>query len=284
MDLDALRTFCAFVDTGSFTRAAQQVCRTQSAVSMQMKKLEQELGNQLFVKQGRQLVLSTSGIHLASYAKQLLALHDEAYKQLKTASGQTRVRLACPDDYAGTVLAKVVALLHKHIPHLDLQVSCAPTNQLKAQLDQGLLDMVIATRSPSSEEGYFLQASKGVWVKSPKFNYQPDMTLPIAIFQRDCKFHQAAVEGLLKAERQFNIIACCGSVSALTALVQANLAVGVMAEVSNTNGLMVINDPALPPLPVIDIVLLHADHAPHNPIKRELVKLIAQDYSLNMSI
>ncbi|XKF03194.1 LysR family transcriptional regulator [Pseudoalteromonas mariniglutinosa] len=279
MDLDALRTFCAFVETGSFTRAAQQVCRTQSAVSMQMKKLEQELGNPLFIKQGRQLVLSTSGVHLASYAKQLLALHDEAYKQLKTGGGQTRVRLACPDDYAGTVLPKVVALLHQHLPRLDLQINCAPTDQLKAQLDQGLLDIVIATRSPSSEEGYFLQTSKGVWVKSPEFNYQPDMTLPMAIFQRDCKFHQAAVEGLLKAERQFNIIACCGSVSALTALVKANLAVGVMAEVSNISGLDIIADSTLPALPMIDIVLLHASHT-HSPIKRELVKLIAENYKM----
>ena len=279
MDLDALRTFCAFVETGSFTRAAQQVCRTQSAVSMQMKKLEQELGNPLFIKQGRQLVLSTSGVHLASYAKQLLALHDEAYKQLKTGGGQTRVRLACPDDYAGTVLPKVVALLHQHLPRLDLQINCAPTAQLKAQLDQGLLDIVIATRSPSSEEGYFLQTSKGVWVKSAEFNYQPDMTLPMAIFQRDCKFHQAAVEGLLKAERQFNIIACCGSVSALTALVKANLAVGVMAEVSNISGLDIIADSTLPALPMIDIVLLHASHT-HNPIKRELVKLIAENYKM----
>lgn len=281
MDLDALRTFCAFVETGSFTRAAQQVCRTQSAVSMQMKKLEQELGNPLFIKQGRQLVLSSSGVHLASYAKQLLALHDEAYKQLKTGGGQTRVRLACPDDYTGTVLPKVVALLHKHIPQLDLQISCAPTNQLKTQLDQGLLDMVIATRSPSSEEGYFLESSKGVWVKSAEFNYQSAMTLPVAIFQRDCKFHQAAIEGLLKAERPFNIVACCGSLSALTALVKANLAVGVMAEVSNTQELVTVTDSTLPPLPVIDIVLLHANHA-HNPIKRELVKLIAADYALTL--
>ncbi|CAM4390652.1 LysR family transcriptional regulator [Pseudoalteromonas ostreae] len=277
MDLDALRTFYAFVETGSFTRAAQQVCRTQSAVSMQMKKLEQELGNPLFLKQGRQLVLSSSGVHLASYAKQLLALHDEAYKQLKTGGGKTRVRLACPDDYADEVLPKVVALLHKYIPQLNLQISCAPTNQLKAQLDQGLLDMVIATRSPSSEEGYFLQSSKGVWVKSAEFNYQSAMTLPVAIFQRDCKFHQAAVEGLLKTERPFNIIACCGSVSALTALINAKLALGVMAEVSKSSALEVINDLTLPSLPVIDIVLLHSVHN-HNPVKQELVKLIAENY------
>ncbi|NMM41206.1 hypothetical protein [Pseudoalteromonas arctica] len=77
-----------------------------------------------------------------------------------------------------TVLPKIVALLHQYIAHLDLQISCAPTNQLKAQLDQGLLDMVIATRSPNSKEGYFLQSSKGVWVKSPEFNYHADMPLP----------------------------------------------------------------------------------------------------------
>ena len=283
MDIDALRTFLAFVETGSFTRAAQQVCRTQSAVSMQMKKLEQELGSSLFVKQGRQLILSTSGVHLASYAKQLLALHDEAKKQLKTACGQIRIRLGCPDDYSYTVLPKIVTLLHKHLPQLDLQICSAPSKQLRAQLDQGLLDLVISTRSADSEEGYFLQSSQGVWVKSPEFSYQPDMILPIAIFQRDCKFHQGAIEGLLKAERQFTIIACCSSVSALKSLVKANLAIGVMANISNTEELEVINDPTLAVLPVIDIVLLHTNYA-HNPINHKLVKLIADEFQQKYNV
>ena len=211
MDIDALRTFCAFVDTGSFTRAAAQISRTQSAVSMQMKKLEQDLASPLFEKQGRQLVLTHQGHQLASYAKQLIALHDEAFKQLKAGTGNLRVRIGCPDDYAHSLLPELVDALHQQFNALDLQISCAPSTELRAKLDQGLLDLVIATRSPDSEEGYLLQSSQGVWVKSPAFEINDSTPLPIALFQRDCKFHQASIEGLLKAERRFNIIACCGS-------------------------------------------------------------------------
>jgi len=279
MDIDSLRTFLAFVDTGSFTRAAQQICRTQSAVSMQMKKLELDIGNPLFVKQGRQLVLTNAGIQLASYAKQLLTLHDEAYKQLKTSAGQVRIRLGCPDDYADSTLPKIVDLLHQHIKQLDLQISCASTTDLKNQLDQGLLDIIIGTRSPNSEEGYFLHSSAGVWVKSEQFNYHPEMILPLAIFMRDCKFHQAAIEGLLKTERQFKVIGCCSSLSSLESLVKSSLAIGAIAEISKADSLSIINDITLPTLPVIDIVLLHANHA-HNPIAQKTVKLIADQFSL----
>ncbi|MDN2662509.1 LysR family transcriptional regulator [Psychromonas sp. 14N.309.X.WAT.B.A12] len=277
MDIDALRTFLAFVDTGSFTRAAQQVCRTQSAVSMQMKKLESDVANPLFVKQGRQLVLSNAGIQLASYAKQLIALHDEAYKQLKTSAGQVRIRLGCPDDYALSILPKITELLHQLIEQLDLQITCASTTELKNQLDQGLLDLIIATRSPSSEEGYFLHASSGVWVKSKEFSYHRDMTLPIAIFMRDCKFHQAAIEGLLKTERQFKVIGCCSSLSALDALVKNHLAIGAIAEISKAESLIIIDDPSLPALPAVDIVLLLANHT-HNPISQTMVKQLAEQF------
>ena len=228
MDIDALRTFCAFVDTGSFTRAAAQICRTQSAVSMQMKKLEQDLASPLFEKQGRQLVLTHQGHQLASYAKQLIALHDEAFKQLKAGTGNLRVRIGCPDDYAHSLLPELVDALHQQFNALDLQISCAPSTELRAKLDQGMLDLVIATRSPDSEEGYLLQSSQG-WVKSPAFEINDSTPLPIALFQRDCKFHQASIEGLLKAERRFNIIACCGSAGALHGLIKQGLAIGSMA-------------------------------------------------------
>ncbi|MDK9684333.1 LysR family transcriptional regulator [Pseudoalteromonas shioyasakiensis] len=271
MDIDALRTFCAFVDTGSFTRAAAQICRTQSAVSMQMKKLEQDLASPLFEKQGRQLVLSHQGHQLASYAKQLIALHDEAFKQLKAGTGNIRVRIGCPDDYAHSLLPELVDALHQQFNALDLQISCAPSTELRAKLDQGMLDLVIATRSPDSEEGYLLQSSQGVWVKSPAFEINDSTPLPIALFQRDCKFHQASIEGLLKAERRFNIIACCGSAGALHGLIKQGLAIGSMARISMQSGVEEICGTSLPVLPVIDIVLLYGNHA-HNPLSHEQLK------------
>lgn len=277
MDIDALRTLLAFVETGSFTRAAQQVCRTQSAVSMQMKKLESDIGSSIFVKEGRQLILSNAGMQLAGYAKQIVNLHDDAFKQLKTSAGLTVVRIGCPDDYVNAVLPQIAASLHQWVEHLDLQISCASTMELKKRLDNGELDLIVATRSPSSEEGYLLQSSKGVWVKSVGFNVQEHPTLPIAIFMRDCKFHQAAVEGLLKINREFKIIGCCGSLSALQSLVQSGLAIGAIAEVSKASSLEVIEDKALPDLPVIDIVLLHLNHG-HNPINQKILMKLVNDF------
>ncbi|NRA76990.1 MAG: LysR family transcriptional regulator [Pseudoalteromonas sp.] len=275
MDIDALRTFCAFVDTGSFTRAAAQICRTQSAVSMQMKKLEQDLASPLFEKQGRQLVLSHQGHQLASYAKQLIVLHDEAFKQLKAGTGNLRVRIGCPDDYAHSLLPKLVDALHQQFNALDVQIRCAPSTELRAKLDQGLLDLVIATRSPDSEEGYLLQSSQGVWVKSPAFKINESTPLPIALFQRDCKFHQASIEGLLKAERRFHIIACCGSAGALHGLIKQGLAIGSMARISMQSGVEEICGISLPVLPVIDIVLLYGNHA-HNPLSHEQLKQLVE--------
>ena len=275
MDIDALRTFCAFVDTGSFTRAAAQICRTQSAVSMQMKKLEQDIASPLFEKQGRQLVLTHQGHQLASYAKQLIALHDEAFKQLKAGTGNLRVRIGCPDDYAHSLLPELVGALHQQFNALDLQISCAPSTELRAKLDQGMLDLVIATRSPDSEEGYLLQSSQGVWVKCPGFKINNSTPLPIALFQRDCKFHQASIEGLLKAERRFNIIACCGSAGALHGLIKQGLAIGSMARISMQSGVEEISDTSLPILPVIDIVLLYGNHA-HNPLSHEKIKQLVE--------
>ena len=275
MDIDALRTFCAFVDTGSFTRAAAQVSRTQSAVSMQMKKLEQDLASSLFEKQGRQLVLTHQGHQLASYAKQLIALHDEAFKQLKAGTGNLRVRIGCPDDYVHSLLPQLVCALHQQFDALDIQISCAPSSELRAKLDQGMLDLVVATRSPDSEEGYLLQSSQGVWVKSPAFEIEDSTPLPIALFQRDCKFHQASIEGLLKTERRFNIIACCGSAGALHGLIEQGLAIGSMARISMQKGLEEISDNSLPVLPMIDIVLLYGNHA-HNPLNHEQLKQLVE--------
>jgi DNA-binding transcriptional LysR family regulator len=275
MDIDALRTFCAFVDTGSFTRAAAQICRTQSAVSMQMKKLEQDIASPLFEKQGRQLVLTHQGHQLASYAKQLIALHDEAFKQLKAGTGNLRVRIGCPDDYVHSLLPQLVCALHQQFDALDIQISCAPSSELRAKLDQGMLDLVVATRSPDSEEGYLLQSSQGVWVKSPAFEIEDSTPLPIALFQRDCKFHQASIEGLLKTERRFNIIACCGSAGALHGLIRQGLAIGSMARISMQSGVEEVSDNSLPVLPVIDIVLLYGNHA-HNPLSHEQLKQLVE--------
>lgn len=277
MEIEALRSFVAFVDTGSFTRAAMQTYKTQSAVSMQMKRLEQELGKTLFVKEGRNLVLSTEGQRFGLYAKQLLQLHDETVTTIKQTQVGTQLNLGCPDDYAESVLPRIVALLHGHIKQLDLQITCASSQKLLIMLDSGQLDAAIVTRLPESDEGYLLQTSKGVWVSASGSNLSDADPLPIALFQKDCKFHIAALDGLMKQDRHYQLLACSSSAAALKAIVAKDLAISAMAECSVSAPLNIIDSETLPPLPVVAVALVISAKA-YSPINAELAKQIARAY------
>lgn len=277
MDIEALRSFVAFVDTGSFTCAAMQTYKTQSTVSMQMKRLEQELGKALFVKEGRNLVLSTEGQRFGLYAKQLLQLHDETVTTIKQTQVGTQLHLGCPDDYAEFVLPRIVALLHGHIKQLDLQITCASSQKLRIMLDSGQLDAAIVTRLPESDEGYLLQTSKGVWVSASGSNLSDADPLPIALFQKDCKFHIAALDGLMKQDRHYQLLACSSSAAALKAIVAKDLAISAMAECSVSAPLNFIDSETLPPLPVVAVALVISAKA-YSPINAELAKQIARGY------
>lgn len=277
MDIDALRSFLAFVETGSFTRAAKQVHRTQSAISMQMKKLELDVSKQLFQKQGRRLNLTNDGQFFARYAKQLVQLHDETLQKMGSAQPSTLLKLGCPDDYAESVLPKLIPILHQLWPNLDLQITCAPSYKVKLMIDSGHLDLAIITRSPDSEEGYKLESSAGVWAYHPDFSVHQQTPLPIAIFQRDCRYHQAAIEGLHKQNRAFKIIACSGSAGAQRGIVRHGLAIGAMSELS-IGDLHILSDESLPALPVIDIVLIRAN-SPQNPLTDALCLQLTQRYT-----
>ncbi|MFA0725018.1 LysR family transcriptional regulator, partial [Vibrio sp. 10N.222.49.E5] len=127
MDIDALRGFLAFVETSSFTRAAKQINRTQSAFSAQMRKLEEELNVTLFQKEGRNLVLTEAGLALRSHAEQLVALHNSALKQVKRYGDKQPLRLGCPEDYNDTILPKVIRLLQQAEPTCSIQVFSLPS-------------------------------------------------------------------------------------------------------------------------------------------------------------
>ncbi|WP_305418137.1 LysR family transcriptional regulator [Photobacterium leiognathi] len=277
MDIEALRSFLAFVETGSFTRVAKQSFRSQSAISMQMKKLEDELNTQLFTKDGRMLVLTEDGQRLAAHATQIIATHDEALLELKNKLPQQTIHLGCPDDYAESVLPHIVALLRQEYPHISLQITCAPSVRLKNLLDSNRLDLAIVTRSPTSQEGYFLQTDEGIWVGSPAHDIVNLQPLPIVLFQRDCKFHDAAIEGFIKRNHHYQLISCCSSATANKGLVRKGLAISAMARCSMPSDLIELSAPHLPSLPVVDIVL-SLPSKPHLLLTPESINRIIDRY------
>lgn len=272
MEIDALKSLLAFVDTGSITRAAKQVNRTQSAVSMQMKKLEQDLGKVLFEKNGRNLILSKDGHQLVGYAKQLIAHYDNTLNAVKTDRNKLRIRLGCPDDYADAILPSVVQKMHQLWPSLDLQIRCLPSNIIRQQLDNGELDLGIVTRSFDSEEGIIIAKDSGVWVSNGDCKILEQAPLPLVTFQQDCRFHHAAIEGLHKQGTQFKLIAMSGSVAAMQGLIKQGMAIGAMARLS-IGELTELKNTHLPALPDISIVLISNVHTNSKISQTELLQL-----------
>ncbi len=260
MDIDALKSFIAFTETGSFTRAAKQINRTQSAFSAQMRKLEDELEAELFVKDGRNLILSEAGNALHFHAEDLIAKHNKAVKQVRGYKDKRPLRLGCPEDYNDVILPKVLQVLQQAGPTYSIQVFSQPSMILRDWLDEGRIDAAILTRDPGREEGYWLAGDQGVWIAAKHFI--PDLTqpIPLALFQPDCKYHAAALDGLSKRNLHYTLLACCDTSSAQRAIVRQGMAVGAMGKLSVTDDLSILE--GMPPLPAVDIALVLASN-PH---------------------
>ncbi|MEC4727397.1 LysR family transcriptional regulator [Shewanella sp. D64] len=278
MDIDSLRSFIAFVETGSFTRAAKQTHKTQSAVSMQMKRLEAELGKGLFEKEGRNLILSVQGRRLALYAKPILQLHDQTVAALKSSDVRPRLHLGCPDDYADTILPSIVKLLHLYLPKLELLVTSASSYLIRVMLDCGELDAAIVTRLPDSDEGYLLTTDVGVWIGSEEFELIAQDSLPIILFQKDCKFHLAAIDGLMKLGREYCLMASSSSATAIKGMVKQGIGLGVMAKLSAGSDSLIIESDRLPPLPSVGIALVISSRA-HSPFSAELAQQVVKGFA-----
>lgn len=256
MDIEALRSFIAFVDTGSFTRAAKQTFRTQGAISMQMKKLEEEVGQVLFEKKGRNLQLTEHGRTLTSYARRILAMHDEALSSLVTTEPHPPLRIGCPDDYAQSVLPELIAQLRQLQPNLNFVIRCDCSTELRRWLDGGEIDAAILTRSGELDEGYLLHHDRGVWVHGgfPELLHAP--VLPLVLYEADCKFHSTAIDGLEKMQRDHRLLCATSSATTIRALLRKGLGISAMARSSMGEGLVELpSESGLPALPAADVVL-----------------------------
>ncbi|TIS07095.1 MAG: LysR family transcriptional regulator, partial [Mesorhizobium sp.] len=140
LDLDQLQTFISIADTGSFTRAAEEVHRTQSAVSMQMRRLEERIGKPLFEKDGR-----TN--KLLSYARRLIYLNRETLAAFDDQRLEGTIRIGTPDDYADRFLPEIMARFSRSNPRVELTVICEPTPGLVEHIKRGNLDLALVTHN-----------------------------------------------------------------------------------------------------------------------------------------
>lgn len=150
LDIDQLRTLVAIAESGSFTRAAEAVNKTQSAVSMQMKRLEERIGREIFAKAGRGVRLTDDGERLLDYARRIVRLQTECLATFDEGELAGRVRLGLPDDYVDRYLPEILGRFARTHPRAEVTVICEPTDMLAERIAAGDIDLAIVTEAKGS--------------------------------------------------------------------------------------------------------------------------------------
>lgn len=262
LEIELLRTLVAFADCGSFKGAAQLVCRSQPAVSMQMRRLEELVGQPLFGRRGREVIFTDRGMQLALQARQILAIHDRILDEMHGEELDGRVRIGIPDDYAMLILPNILKRFSDHYPRVSLEIVANTTPILTEQLANGDLDLaILATRSPE-ERDVILRREPIVWVSSPRHSAHTRRPVNLALFSDESPIYRAtiaALEGLAAAgdgSLEFRIGVKSKSWAVLTTAAACGFAVATMARCVVAPGLRILGaDDGFPPLGHIHIVM-----------------------------
>jgi DNA-binding transcriptional LysR family regulator len=240
LDIDQLRTFIAIVETGSFTRAAEIVHKTQSAVSMQIKRLEERLERPIFARDGRASKLTEDGERLLDFARRIVKLSVEALAAFSQAALSGRVRLGVPDDYADRYLPEIMARFSRVYPAVELSVFCEPSADLIARIDFRELDLAIVTNCEAARPAEIFRRERLLWVTSNRHAIHRQDPVPLALGRPNCRWRQRAIEQLEAAGRPYRVLYSSGNAGAVAAAVLAGLAVSVLPESGLRPGMRVL--------------------------------------------
>ena len=261
LDIDQLRTFVAIAETGSFTRAAEVVHKTQSAVSMQMKRLEERIGRPVFERDGRASKLTDEGERLLDYARRIVKLNAEAISSVASAALSGRVRLGVPDDYADRYLPEIMARFSRTHPGVELTVRCEPSCELTKVIDTGELDLAIVTNLDKMRPTEIFRRERLLWIASSRHTIHLEEPLPLALSRPPCAWRNAALARLDEISRPYRILYTTANTGAIAAAVLAGLAVSVFPESALQPGIRVLGPgDGFPNLPAFDIGLLRNPH------------------------
>jgi len=278
IDTEVLRTFVAIADQGGFTRAGELVNRTQSAVSMQMKRLEEDvLQRKLFERDGRQVRLTPEGLVLLGYARRILKLHSEVFNTLREPHMVGLVRIGTPDDYVMRFLPGILKRFSKAYPLIQIELHCESSTVLMQRRD---LALTVISREPGKEIGELLRTERMVWAAAPCFCVEEHDAVPLAVSGADCVYTQWTQAALDATGRDYRLAYHSTNVAAILAVVSAGLAAMICMESLVTEDLRVLgSDEGFPALPSMNLHLLRNPQMT-SPITECLAEYIVEGFRL----
>ena len=286
LDMAVLRTLVTAQQLGSFNRAAGQIGRSQSAVSQQIRKLEEQVGEPLFRKQGRDLVLTDVGEVVLAYARRILNLNDEAVAAVRGRAIEGVVRFGLPADFAEAWLPSALGRFKRAHPAVRIEAVVDRNRRLLERLDKGELDLVLALGNHSRDDAQPVAQLPLVWIGSSSMQpiWAPGEPIPLAVYEPPCFFRQGAITALDHAGVPWCIAFTSASLRGLWAAVEAGLGVTLRTAVGLPPGVSVLDDvPGLPPTPEATLALcLHDGGRPLQPALNRLRSIIMETLEENL--
>ncbi|MGJ7566146.1 LysR substrate-binding domain-containing protein [Variovorax sp. GB1R11] len=276
LDLELLRSFAAVVSHHSFAAAAVHLERTQSAITQQMQRLEEQIGHPLFAKQGRQKRLTEHGERLLTYAHHMLALNDEALRSLRQGQLEGNLRIGAPHDVAETMLPLLLTEVARTSPLLQLDIHIGRSPYLMTSLKSGEVDMIISNRADAQSqfEGVVLRNSPTVWLCAASYVHDPAKPVPLIMADGPSIFRRIGHEALDAAGVAWTPRYTSSSLIGIKAALRAGLGVTARGVEQLDAGLRVLGaGDGMPRLPDLAYHLYVRSHVV-NPVTRQVFETL----------
>jgi DNA-binding transcriptional LysR family regulator len=279
VDITLLRAFVAVVDTGSVTAAARLLNRTQAAVSLQIKRLEELFGTSLFDRGHRKLRLTPDGERLIAGAERIVSANDELWGRMTTQHFEGEVRLGVPTDIVPTYIPPILRRFSLAWPRVRVTLGLSNSETLIGSLARGEIDIVLTTDVASEPVGECLRRDQLVWVGAPGAKVHEVDPLPITIGDSTCRFRPVVLEALNAMGRDWRLVTEVGNQVAQNAVIGAGIAVSAMLRDSVPGDLAMIPlTPRLPRLPDFAINM-HVSSLGASPVAAELARHIRAEFA-----
>jgi DNA-binding transcriptional LysR family regulator len=280
LSLDNLRTFVTVVDLGGFAKAGETLGRSQPAVSLQIKRLEQQLSKRLFTKQGQRQIVNQDGLNLYKTAQTMLSLNDEIFRQFQPTSIKGRLRLGIPSEFATTLLPSIIGEFGKLYPDVSLEVTSALSKSLLKDENRTGYDLVLALVDPDTEvDGKVLLIDKLVWVGDRNLG-NPKSNLSLVLAPDGCVYRSRVINKLKQQTLQWRISYTNADLSGITAAIKQGLGISALAKSSVPSQLHIIQHNHLPELGAIKICLF-AGSSRHPQASAKLAEFIESKLTQN---
>jgi DNA-binding transcriptional LysR family regulator len=240
LEIDLLRSFAAVADTGSFTAAGELVARSQSAISVQIKRLEESLGRKVFERTSRSLALTPPGEVLLGYARRILELNDESVRRIAEPPVSGVIRLGITEYFVPTELPRILGRFAAAYPGVEIEARMGLSRDLRAQMGNGGLDAVIV-RLPPGERAKAIWSEPQVWVAQEGFEPEVGATVPLALLPSPCVLREFAVESMKRLRRPSKVTFTGSSMSSVQIAVTAGLGVSIFPRSSLLPGMRTLS-------------------------------------------